>query len=195
MWTNEDRSLYDRSAIRYPSDLTDAHRAPDPACKARPQADGHHARSGQRRDVRAFRALLFWPTQCTDRIHACGACSKDAASRVFGPRDPTIASGSSDGFMHTNPATLADALDAKSLVQSCRRTGGDGGSGFTIGPASACLGRAIPSSNPIEQVFSNLKHELRKAAARPFGHRRDTLIALSLILSGADRRNFHARQR
>ena len=58
MWTNEDRSLYDRSAIRYPSDLTDAHRAPDPACEARPQADGHHARSGQRRDVRAFRALF-----------------------------------------------------------------------------------------------------------------------------------------
>jgi transposase len=24
MWTNENRSLYDRSALRYPSDLTDA---------------------------------------------------------------------------------------------------------------------------------------------------------------------------
>ena len=45
MWTNENRARYDRSKLRYPSDLTDEEWAlvepADPACQAwRQQAHG-----------------------------------------------------------------------------------------------------------------------------------------------------------
>ena len=62
MWTTENRGRYDRTKLRYPSDLTDAEwgfgRAPDPAGEAgREQAHGGCARGGQRDHVRAQHRL------------------------------------------------------------------------------------------------------------------------------------------
>ena len=54
--TNENRARYDRSDLRYPSDVTDAEweliSPVDPACKARRrQAQGEHARGRERPHV------------------------------------------------------------------------------------------------------------------------------------------------
>ena len=95
MWTTENRGRYDRSKLRYPSDLTDEEWALiepliPPAKQRRQQADGRCARGGQRRDVhpehrlpvaldpegpaaaqhgaRLFRPLGLTTARC-DRIH------------------------------------------------------------------------------------------------------------------------------
>ena len=56
MWTNENRARYDRSKLRYPSDVTDAEWALvepliPPAKTRRRQAQGRHARGRERPDV------------------------------------------------------------------------------------------------------------------------------------------------
>ena len=61
MWTKENRARYDRSRLRYPSDLTDeecAGRAAYSASQARRQkANGEAARGRQRPDVHPERRL------------------------------------------------------------------------------------------------------------------------------------------
>src|SRR2546430_12686886 len=56
MWTNENRNLYDRSKLRYPSDLIDeewalVEPAIPPAKRGRGQTDSGHARGRERRHV------------------------------------------------------------------------------------------------------------------------------------------------
>ena len=58
MWTSKNRARYDRSKLRYPSDLTDdgmgAGQTADPAWQARRrQAHGDHARGSERPHVRS----------------------------------------------------------------------------------------------------------------------------------------------
>jgi hypothetical protein len=62
MWTSKNRARYDRSRLRYPSDLTDAEwgtgRTADPAGQDwRWQAHGDHAGGGERPDVRSLDRL------------------------------------------------------------------------------------------------------------------------------------------
>jgi hypothetical protein len=57
MWTERNRARYDRSKLRYPSDVTDEEwrLVSDPARKARWwQADGQHARGRERSHVCAL---------------------------------------------------------------------------------------------------------------------------------------------
>ena len=62
MWTSENRARYDRSKLRYPSDLTDEEWALvepliPPRQARRRQAHGDHARGGERPDVRSLDRL------------------------------------------------------------------------------------------------------------------------------------------
>ena len=62
MWTSKNRARYDRSKLRYPSDLTDDEwetgRTADPARQDwRWQTDGDHARGGERPHVHSLDRL------------------------------------------------------------------------------------------------------------------------------------------
>ena len=62
MWTSKNRARYDRSKLRYPSDLTDdewglVEPLIPPGKTRRRQADGDHAGGGERPDVRSLDRL------------------------------------------------------------------------------------------------------------------------------------------
>jgi hypothetical protein len=61
MWTSRNRARYDRSKLRYPSDVTDEELADctaDPVGQVwRRQTDGDHARGGERSYVRSVDRL------------------------------------------------------------------------------------------------------------------------------------------
>ena len=112
MWTNENRTLYDRSKLRYPSDLTDEEWALvepmiPPAKRGGRQTNGCHARCRERRDVYSFhrRACVAPGTFAT--LHVKGMVDAverfipipkveiamhRAARRVFG-KSPPLATG------------------------------------------------------------------------------------------------------
>ena len=85
---------------------------------------------------------------CTDRIHACAACSKIAASPMFWLSDPITVCGSSARMVLLKPIPppwpMRSTPKPGPLMPREREARG---SGYTIGLASACLGRAILISN------------------------------------------------